>query len=93
MSNPWLPKFDEKYYVVALDGSCQGRVYKDTEQDKVFVKGSYNYFKTREAAETFGREWRNHMANMFLDALREAHAEQVDADMTEQKEAVGLTNE
>ena len=73
---PWIPKFDEKYYAVSMDGTVTGMIYKDSELDKMFVM-SYNYYKTREAAAGVAVSVKQAMYAVFEDILESTHEDQV----------------
>jgi biotin synthase-related radical SAM superfamily protein len=91
MSTPWIPKFDEKYYVVSMDGMVFGRIYKDTEDDKIYVM-SYNYYKTQEAAAMIGKSIREALYSVFCEILETSHPEQVEINRQEQLKAVGISD-
>jgi len=81
MSEVWIPVFDEKYYVCAMDGMVMGRVFKDTNEDKMFVK-TYNFFKTREQAAGVGASITDACFKVFIELLKQSHP-----DLVAQREA------
>lgn len=88
---PWIPQFDEKYYVVSMDGMVFGRTNQNTKDDEIYIM-SYNYYKTREIAGSIANSIKEALYSVFCEILETSHPEQVEINRAKMREEVGISD-